>query len=132
WIPYLLPFLAFRRLFDALMPHRGVAVRNGLANLATVGLLAATMWLVVAVVDRAGTAVLSALAFATGSGSYGTLGSFRGDWIAARVAMVVGLVVVGRLFLPSLGRDLNLSDDPVLGFADGPRGTVDRYLLTAS
>src|SRR5436309_8354229 len=66
WIPYLLPFLAFRRLFDALMPRRGVALRNGLANLATVGLLAAAMWLVVAAVDGAGTAILSALAFATG------------------------------------------------------------------
>jgi hypothetical protein len=129
WIPYLLPFVAFRRLFDALMPHRGLVLRNGLANLATMGLLGAAMWLVVAAVDGAGTAILSGLAFAAGSGSYDTLGSFRGDWTAARVAVVVGVVVFGRLFLPPLGRDLDVSDDPVLGFVEGLRGTVDRYLL---
>jgi hypothetical protein len=129
WVPYLLPFVAFRKLFDVLMPQRQVILRNALANLATFVVLAGVLWLIVATVEGAGTAILSGMAFATGSGSYATLGAFGGDWTGPRIALVVGSVILARLFLPPLGRDLDLSQTPVLGFADGARGTFDRYLL---
>jgi hypothetical protein len=129
WIPYLIPFVAFRRLFDVLLPARREMLRNGLAHLVTVAILAATVWLVVAAVQGAGTAILSGLAFATGSGSFDTLGSFRGDWTNGRIAILVGVVILVRLFLPPFGGDLDLSREPVLGFPSGARGTFDRYVL---
>jgi hypothetical protein len=129
WVPYVLPFVAFRKLFDVLMPQRRVIVRNALANLAAVAVLAGVIWLIVATVQGAGTAILSGMAFATGSGTYATLGTFAGDWTGPRIAIAVGSVVLVRLFFPPLGRDLDLSRVPVLGFADGARGTFDRYLL---
>jgi hypothetical protein len=129
WVPYVLPFVAFRKLFDVLMPQRRVILRNALANVATLVVLAGILWLIVAAVEGAGTAILSGMAFATGSGSYATLGTFRGDWSDPRIALVVGSVILGRLFLPPLGRDLDLAPAPVLGFAEGARGAFDRYLL---
>ena len=129
WIPYLLPFVAFRKLLEALRPGGRAIRRNALAHLLTVVVLAGVVWLVLKGVDGAGTRILSGLAFATGSGSFATLGSFRGDWTDARVALVVAAVILGRLVLPPLGRDLGVSREPVLGFADGARGTFDRYLL---
>jgi hypothetical protein len=129
WIPYLLPFLAFRKLSDVAMPGRQEMARNILSHLVTVGLLAGVMWLIVATLQGAGTSILSGLAFATGSGSFDTLGTFRGDWTDGRIALLVGGVVLVRLFLPPLGLDFDLSHEPVLGFARGPRGTLDRYVL---
>jgi hypothetical protein len=129
WIPYLLPFLAFRKLFDVAMPGRREALRNLLAHLVTIGILASVTWLIVATVQGAGTSILSGLAFATGSGSFDTLGAFRGDWTSGRIGLLVAAVVVLRLFLPPLGRDLDVSHEPVLGFARGLRGTFDRYVL---
>jgi hypothetical protein len=129
WIPYLLPFLAFRRVFDAVMPGRREILRNALANLVTIAILAGILWLVVASIEDAGTAILSGLAFATGSGSFDTLGSFRGDWTGGRIGFLITTVVLVRLVLPPMGRDLNLSHQPILGFAEGARGTFDRYLI---
>jgi hypothetical protein len=129
WIPYLLPFLAFRSLFDALMPGRRVVTRNALANLVTIAILAGILWLVVASIEGGGSAILSGLAFATGSGSFTSLGSFRGDWTVGRIGLVVAMVVLVRLFLPPMGRDLDRSQQPILGFAEGARGTFDRYLV---
>jgi hypothetical protein len=131
WVPYVLPFLAFRRLFDAAMPGKREMLRNLLAHLVTIGVLAGVVWLIVATVQGAGTSILSGLAFGTGSGSFDTLGTFRGDWTGGRIAMVVGAVVLVRLVLPPLGRDVDLSHEPVLGFARGGRGTFDRYVLMA-
>jgi hypothetical protein len=129
WIPYLLPFLVFRRLFDALIPGRRELVRNALANLVTVAALAAILWLVAASIEGAGSSILSGLAFATGSGSFDKLGSFRGHWPGARIGLVVSMVILVRVFLPPMGRDLDLSHQPILGFAEGARGAFDRYLL---
>jgi hypothetical protein len=131
WIPYLLPFLAFRRVFDAVMPGRREILRNALANLVTIAILAGILWLVVASIEGAGTAIVSGLAFATGSGSFDTLGSFRGDWTGGRIGLVITTVILVRLLLPPMGRDLNLSHQPILGFAEGARGTFDRYLILA-
>jgi hypothetical protein len=131
WIPYLLPFLAFRRLLDAVMPGRREILRNALANLVTIAILAGILWLVVASIEGGGTAILSGLAFATGSGSFDTLGTFRGDWTDGRIGLVIALVILVRLFLPPMARDLDLSHQPILGFAEGARGTFDRYLLLA-
>jgi hypothetical protein len=129
WVPYLVLFMAFRKVLEALMPRRRRILRNGLAHLAVIAVLAGLVWLVLATVEGSVTALLSALAFATGSGSFDTLGSFRGDWTLARIGLVVGLVVLGRLALPPLGLDLDLWDEPVLGFPEGGRGTFDRALL---
>jgi hypothetical protein len=129
WTPYLLPFLAFRKLSYAAMPGWRERARNVLAHLVTVGLLAGVMWLIVDTLQGAGTSILSGLAFATGSGSFDTLGTFRGDWTGWRIALLVGGVILVRLFLPPLGRDLDLSHEPVLGFARGLRGAFDRYFL---
>ena len=106
-------------------------LRNVLAHAATIGVLAGAIWLVVATVQGAGTSVLSGLAFGTGSGSFDTLGTFRGDWTGGRIAFLVGAIVVVRLVLPPLGRDVDLSHEPVLGFARGDRGMFDRYVLLA-
>jgi hypothetical protein len=131
WVPYLLPFLAFRRLLDAAMPGRQELLRNVLAHLMTIGVLAGVVRLIVATVQGAGTSILSGLAFGTGSGSFDTLGTFRGDWTDARIALLLGTIVLVRLVVPPLGRDVDLSHEPVLGFARGARGTFDRYVLMA-
>jgi hypothetical protein len=129
WIPYVALFLLWRPIWDAVIPGVRTILRNALAHAATVGVLAGVSWVVVNAVRRAGTAVLSAMAFATGSGSYDTLGTFRGDWTTPRVGLVVVAVVLVRLFLPPIGTDLDLSRQPVLGFAEGGRGRFDRILL---
>jgi hypothetical protein len=129
WIPYLLPFLAFRKLFDMAMPGRREMLRNVLAHLATIAILAGVIWLIVATVQGAGMNIVSGLAFGTGSGSFDTLGTFRGDWTGGRIALLVGAIVLVRLVLPPLGPDVDPSHEPVLGFARGARGTFDRYIL---
>jgi hypothetical protein len=129
WVPYVVLFLLWRRVWDAAPLGRRTIVRNALAHVATVGVLGGVAWLVVSSIRPAGTAVLSAMAFATGSGSFDTRGTFRGHWSEPRVALVVVLVVLVRLFLPPIGTDLDLSRQPILGFADGARGRFDRILL---
>jgi hypothetical protein len=131
WVPYVLPFLAFRRLFDMAMPGRREMLRNVLAHLVTVGVLTGVVWLTVVTVQGAGTSILSGLAFGTGSGSFDTLGTYRGRWTGGRIALLVGLVVMVRVVLPPLGREVDLSHEPVLGFAGGTRGTFDRSFLMA-
>ena len=42
------------------------------------------------------------------------------------LGLLVAMVVLVRVALPPLGRDLDLSREPVLGFPDGPRGRFDR------
>lgn len=129
WLPYLAAFLGLRRLSDLSLPRSSVPLRNLVANLLTVGVLAGAVWLTASLVPGAGTAMLSAIAFATGSGSVATLGTFRGDWTAARVVAAVAAVLVGRLFLPPLGRDLDVSEEPVLGVPEGARGVFDRVAM---
>jgi hypothetical protein len=131
WLPYVLPFLAFRQLFDMAMPGRRETLRNVLAHLVTIGVLVGVIWLIAVTVRGAVTSILSGLAFGTGSGSFETLGTFRGDWTRARIALLVGAVVLVRVVLPPMGRDGDLSHEPVLGFARGARGTFDRYILMA-
>lgn len=129
WIPYLLPFLAFAKVFDTLMGGGRAILRNALTHLLTLLVLAGILWLIVVSVAGASTDILSALGFATGSGSFDTLGSFRGDWTGGRIGLLVAAVVIGRILLPPFDRDLGPSRQPVLGFAEGARGTFDRYLL---
>jgi hypothetical protein len=126
WIPYAVLFVAFRKLSDALLDESRPLVRNGVAHLLTIGSLAGVLWLLALVVEGAVSAVLSGLAFLIGSGSLSTLGEFRGDWNLARAAGVVAIVLVVRLVLPPLDRDLGLSKDPVLWFGSGSRGRFDR------
>jgi hypothetical protein len=132
WVPYTVLLRSFGWIGDALAPGRWVLLRNAIANLATIAVLGAVMALMVASIDGAGTAILSALAFVTGSGTFDGLGSFRGDWTTARIAAVVGGVVLLRLFLPPLDTDLGPSGQPVLGFVSGRRGRFDRAVLLAA
>jgi hypothetical protein len=129
WVPYILSFVGFRVAIDTMAPGWRAGLRHLLAHVATLAVLGGAVWLVVSVVAGSGTAILSGLAFSTGSGSFDTLGSFRGDWTDGRIALVVAVVLLGRVLLPPLGRDLDLSREPVLGFAEGARGTFDRYLV---
>jgi hypothetical protein len=126
WIPYALPFAAFRKLTHPLFAGWRPILRNLAAHLLTIGVLAGALWLLALVVDGAVSAILSGLAFVTGSGSLSTLGAFRGDWNLARIGGVVAMVVVARLVLPPLARDLDLSAEPVLWFGSGGRGRFDR------
>jgi hypothetical protein len=127
WLPYVIAFLGFRRLLRG--GGSRPVLRRALAHLSTIALLVLGLWLAVASIEGAGTAVQSGLAFATGSGSFETLGQFGGDWTAVRIAVLAGVVIVGRVVLPPIALDLNLFPDPVLGSADGPRGDADRVLL---
>jgi hypothetical protein len=126
WIPYAAPFVAFRKLSDALFDESRPLIRNAVAHLLTIGSLAGVLWLLTFVMEGVVSAVLSGLAFLTGSGSLSTLGEFRGDWNPARAAGVVAIVLVVRLVLPPLARDLGFSQDPVLWFGSGSRGRFDR------
>jgi hypothetical protein len=129
WAPYWLCFTGFRWLVDAMFRRRKAWVRNTLANLGTVGVLAGMVAVVVSQVARVGTFVLSALAFVTGSGRFKDVGHFRGDWTGWRIAGVIAGFLLLKLFLPPLDRSLDLSHEPILGFASGGRGRFDRYLL---
>jgi len=131
WVPFLLPFIALRWLGDSVMKGASLLVRNGLANLGAIAILAGATGLVLATIRRAGTVILSGLAFATGSGRFADLGTFRGDWTAGRISLLAASVVFVRLVLPPLGADLDLSHEPILGFVSGLRGRLDRYLLIA-
>jgi len=131
WVPYLVPFLALRWLGDSVMKKTSLPVRNSLANLATIAVLAGAVAISVATIRRAGTLILSGLAFSTGSGRFAELGTFRGDWTAGRIALIAAAAIVVRVMMPPLGPDLDLSHEPILGFASGVRGRVDRYLLVA-
>jgi hypothetical protein len=129
WVPYWLCFTGFRWLVDSLFRRKRAWVRNLLANVGTLGVLAGIVAVVVSQVARAGTFVLSALAFVTGSGRFQDVGLVRGDWTGWRIAGVVGGFLLLKLFLPPLDRSLDLSHEPILGFASGGRGRFDRYLL---
>lgn len=129
WTPYLIPFVACRWLAHEVLGKQRPIVRNLVAHLATIAVLLGAVWLLALVVQGAVTAILSGLAFVTGSGSLSTLGAFRGDWNLARIAGVVAMVVVVRLVLPPLDQDLDLSAEPVLWFGSGGRGRFDRIAL---
>ena len=131
WIPYALLFVAFRQLIEAVLDDSRPPIRNAVAHLLTIGSLAGALWLLTQVVEGVVSAVLSGLAFLTGSGSLSTLGEFRGDWSLARAAGVVSIVLVVRLVVPPLDRDLGLSRDPVLWFGSGSRGRFDRIAFLA-
>ena len=131
WIPYALLFVAFRQLIEAVLDGSRPPIRNAVAHLLTIGSLAGALWLLTLVVEGVVSAVLSGLAFLTGSGSLSTLGEFRGDWGLARAAGVVAIVLVVRLVVPPLDRDLGLSRDPVLWFGSGSRGRFDRIAFLA-
>jgi hypothetical protein len=43
----------------------------------------------------------------------------------------VGAVLLLRILLPPLARDLDISGQPILGFVSGARGHLDRVVLVA-
>lgn len=131
WVPYVLLFLGFQAMADAIAPGRSVVARNVVANLGAVAVLAAVAWLVFAVVPGTSIEVASFLGFLTGALSPEDLGRSAGEWDALRVTAVAGAVLLLRILLPPLGRDLDLSGQPILGFVPGARGHLDRVVLVA-
>jgi hypothetical protein len=131
WVPYVLLFLGFQAMADAVAPGRSVVARNVVANLGAAAVLAAVAWLVFAVVPGTSIEVASFLGFLAGALSPEDLGRSAGEWDALRVTAVAGAVLLLRILLPPLGRDLDLSEQPILGFVPGARGHLDRVVLVA-
>lgn len=129
WIPHVLLLLGLRRVADAIAPRSRPVLRNALANLGAIGVLALVAWLVFLAVPGSATAVSSVLAFVTGSGSFEDLGEVGADWDVLRVAAVVGGVLLLRVVVAPLGSDLALLREPILGFVSGARGRFDRIAL---
>jgi hypothetical protein len=129
WVPYWLVFLGLRAMADAMAPRRSTLLRNAAANLGTLAVLAATAWLMFAAFPGWSTGALSLLGFLTGGVPLEDLGNVPGHWDAPRVAAAVGGVLLLRILLPPLGRDLDLSVEPILGFVSGARGRLDRIAL---
>jgi hypothetical protein len=129
WIPHVLLLLGLQRVSGAFAPRSRPVLRNALANLGAVGVLAMVAWLVFVAVPGSATAVSSVLAFVTGNGSFEDLGEVGADWDVLRVAAVVGGVLLLRVVVAPLGRDLELLDEPILGFVSGARGRFDRIAL---
>lgn len=131
WAPYWLLFLGLQAMADAIAPRRPAILRNVLANLGTLAALGLIAWLLFVAVPGSTAPVLSFLGFLTGAVLLEDLGEVAGQWDALRVAAVVGGVLLLRIFLPPLGRDLDLSGEPILGFVSGARGGFDRIALIA-
>jgi hypothetical protein len=131
WAPYVLLFLGFQAMADALAPGWSVVVRNLAANLGALAALAGGAWLVFAAIPGSSTDALSFLGFLTGAVPPEDLGRVAGEWDTVRAAAVVAGALLVRIVLPPLRRDLDLSGEPVLGFVSGARGRVDRVVLVA-
>jgi hypothetical protein len=132
WLPFVVVLIPFRRLFDALVPDRSRRLRNSLAGLATLAVLAGVGWLVLATFEHAATTVASVLAFLTARGRLEDLGNVPGDWGVGWVAVVAAGVLLIRVGLPPLDGYLGLSEEPILGFVSGARGRFDRIALFLS
>lgn len=131
WVPYWLLFLGFQAMADTVARGRPATLRNALANLGALAALALVGWLVLVAIPESSTAALSFLGFLTGAVPLEDLGEIAGEWNALRVAAVVGGALMVRVLLPPLGRDLDLSGQPILGFVSGPRGRLDRVVLVS-
>jgi hypothetical protein len=129
WVPYWLVFLGLQAMADAVAPRSSILLRNAVANLGTLAVLALVTWLLFAAIPGWSTDSLSFLGFLTGGVSLEDLGNVTGHWDGPRVAAVVGGAVLLRVLLPRLGRDLDLSGEPILGYESGARGRLDRIAL---
>jgi hypothetical protein len=132
WVPYWLLFLGFQALADAAAPRRSVFVRNLAANVGAVASLALTAWVFLVAIPGSSTALLRFLGFLTGTVSLEGLGQATGEWDALRVGAVVVGALLLRILLPPLGRDLDLSAEPILGFVSGGRGRLDRVAVVVA
>ena len=133
WIPYAAVFVGLRRVVEAAAPRQPRLVRNAVAGGATIAILLVGLAVSLAAIDGSGRMVRSAVHFVLGGGSFNGIGSGTFQWTFARVMAVLATVVLGRVFLPPLDLDLNLSDEPILGYPTGRRrDRLDRWLLAAA
>jgi hypothetical protein len=132
WVPYWLLFLGCQALADAAAPRRSVLLRNLVGNLGAVAALALMAWLFFVAIPQSSTAVLSFLGFLTGAVLLEDLGEVAGEWDAFRVAAVVAGALLLRILIPPLGRDLDLSGEPILGFVSGVRGRLNRVAVVVA
>jgi hypothetical protein len=132
WVPYWLLFLGLQAMADAAAPRRSVAMRNLVGNLGAAAALGLMAWLVFVAIPESSTAVLSFLGFLTGAVLLEDLGEATGEWDALRVGAVVAGALLLRILIPPLGRDLDLSGEPILGFVSGARGRLDRVAVVVA
>ena len=132
WIPFVLLFLGLRALGRSIAGRAASILLNGLAALAALLLLGLLGWAVLSTMDGATRWTLSVLGLLTGTVGFSGLGTETGSWDAGRVASVVAVFVLVRPLVPPLGLDLDLEARPLLGFVDGMRGTVDRWLVAGA
>jgi hypothetical protein len=129
WVPYLVLFWFVRWLVDAALPRHSIRFRNALGHVVAIALLAGAGLLALSAIGGASRWMLSLLGFASGSVGFAELGASTGSWTAPRLAgLIAGLILV-RPLIPPMGGDLSVVPDPVLGFPEGSRGRLDRYLL---
>jgi hypothetical protein len=129
WLPYMAALAGYRRLAEVAAPRRSEVLRNALANAATILTLLVVGIIAIGAIPGATGAVRGATAIVLGNGSFDDVGAARVDWTLVRVLAVLAAVVLGRLFVPPLGPDLDRSDEPILDYPSGRRGTLDRWLL---
>jgi hypothetical protein len=129
WLPYMAALAGYRRLAEVAAPRRSEVLRNAVANAATMLTLLVVGIIAIGAIPGASGAVRGATAIVLGNGSFDDVGAARVDWTFVRVLAVVAAVVLGRLFVPPLGLDLDRSDEPILDYPSGRRGTFDRWLL---
>jgi hypothetical protein len=129
WLPYVAALAGYRRLAEVAAPRLGEVARNAVANAATIVTLVVIGIIAIGAIPGATGAVRAGTAIVLGNGSFDDVGAARVDWTFVRVVAVMLAVVLGRLFVPPLGLDLDRSDEPILDYPSGRRGTFDRWLL---
>ena len=129
WIPYASVFIGTRRTITAISSRGRPQVRNLVAHVLTLAVLAAAVGLAFSMVDDAARWASSALGFVMGTVDVAGLGHSAGRWDASRVVAAVGAFVLIRPVVPPIGLELDLRARPVLWFVEGPRGRFDVWLL---
>jgi hypothetical protein len=129
WLPYLGIFAGLRGIERAVAPDARSWVRNLVAHIATVASAVVVLALVFLAVPGAERWTLSVLGFSTGTVDVGQLGTATGRWGSSQLAFGIAAVVAIRPVIPPLALDLEPSVLPILGFVEGTRGRLDRWLL---
>jgi hypothetical protein len=132
WVPFVFLFLGLRALARSIAGRGSSILLNALAAAGALAALGLGAWVVLSLVDGASRWTLSVLGLLTGTVGFSGLGTQTGSWGAAQVAAIIAVLVLVRPLLPPLGLDLDLEVRPLLGFVDGPRGTIDRWLIAVA
>jgi hypothetical protein len=132
WIPFVLLFLGLRALGRSIAGRAASVLVNGVAAVGALVIVALSVWIVLSIMDGATRWILSVLGLLSGTVGFSGLGTETGSWEAGRVAAIVAVFVLVRPLVPPLRLDLDLEARPLLGFVDGMRGTVDRWLVAGA